>query len=367
MKKIGLVLSGGGAKGAYQVGVMKALLEMNVGIDAIAGASIGALNGGVLASAPDLAEGTKRLERLWDRLPEIKPLQPRQVKLDLSALAGLWPYLTLLASAGLRSHPAFLAVSSLLSLGKETGRLSVDKLPESIKSLAGGEYKSLLDDRPLQEMMAEFLDIEQLQNGIPLYVSVFQNENTLLEVVRMGVAEFLGIDNKPAIFKHIQTLPQEQQKEMLLASAAIPILFESRKDEDGKTTLNDGGMGGWIKMQGNTPITPLVEAGCDFVIVSHLSHGSLWHRHDFPDTTCIELRPKSDLSLGFLDIFDFSKEKIDMLKRAGYEDTMRELGRIKETLSVLYAKRAATQALQAGREKQKQLDDELAAAMKRLE
>ena len=47
--KVGLVLSGGGAKGAYQVGVCKALAELGTQVDMIAGASIGALNGGVLA------------------------------------------------------------------------------------------------------------------------------------------------------------------------------------------------------------------------------------------------------------------------------------------------------------------------------
>ena len=57
--KVGLVLSGGGAKGAYHVGVVRALNEMNIGIDMISGASIGALNGAVLASAPNFAEDLK--------------------------------------------------------------------------------------------------------------------------------------------------------------------------------------------------------------------------------------------------------------------------------------------------------------------
>ena len=44
-KEFGLVLAGGGTKGAYQVGAWKALCEIEVNIKAIAGASIGALNG----------------------------------------------------------------------------------------------------------------------------------------------------------------------------------------------------------------------------------------------------------------------------------------------------------------------------------
>jgi NTE family protein len=48
--RIGLVLSGGGARGAAHVGVLKALEEMRVPIDAIAGTSMGAVVGGLYAS-----------------------------------------------------------------------------------------------------------------------------------------------------------------------------------------------------------------------------------------------------------------------------------------------------------------------------
>lgn len=44
-KEYGLVLEGGGAKGAYQIGVWKALMEYGIKIKAIAGVSVGALNG----------------------------------------------------------------------------------------------------------------------------------------------------------------------------------------------------------------------------------------------------------------------------------------------------------------------------------
>ena len=44
-REYGLVLSGGGTKGAYQVGIWKALQELQINLKAIAGTSIGALNG----------------------------------------------------------------------------------------------------------------------------------------------------------------------------------------------------------------------------------------------------------------------------------------------------------------------------------
>lgn len=54
--RIGLVLSGGGARGAAHVGVLKVLDEMQVPIDAIAGTSMGAVVGGLYASGMSAAE-----------------------------------------------------------------------------------------------------------------------------------------------------------------------------------------------------------------------------------------------------------------------------------------------------------------------
>ena len=53
--KIGLVLSGGGAKGFAHVGVLKVLEEAKIPIDYIAGTSIGAIVGGLYASGYDAA------------------------------------------------------------------------------------------------------------------------------------------------------------------------------------------------------------------------------------------------------------------------------------------------------------------------
>lgn len=54
-KKItGLVLSGGGSRGFYHVGVLKALQELNIKIDRVAGTSIGAILGAMYASNPEI-------------------------------------------------------------------------------------------------------------------------------------------------------------------------------------------------------------------------------------------------------------------------------------------------------------------------
>ena len=47
--KIALSLEGGGARGAYQIGAVKALFENGYKFDAIVGTSIGAINGAYIA------------------------------------------------------------------------------------------------------------------------------------------------------------------------------------------------------------------------------------------------------------------------------------------------------------------------------
>jgi len=64
MMKTGLVLGGGGSRGAYEVGVWQALREMGINIDVVTGTSVGAINGAlVIQGAFDLAVSTwKELE-----------------------------------------------------------------------------------------------------------------------------------------------------------------------------------------------------------------------------------------------------------------------------------------------------------------
>lgn len=58
--KRALVLSGGGAKGSYELGVYKALKKLGIKIDIITGTSIGALNGAVLSTGD-----YHKAKRLW--------------------------------------------------------------------------------------------------------------------------------------------------------------------------------------------------------------------------------------------------------------------------------------------------------------
>ncbi|AQP54053.1 hypothetical protein CBF34_06570 [Vagococcus penaei] len=59
----GLVLGGGGAKGSYQIGVWKALKELNVTYELVSGTSVGALNGGLIIQ-DDLPSAIKMWETI---------------------------------------------------------------------------------------------------------------------------------------------------------------------------------------------------------------------------------------------------------------------------------------------------------------
>ena len=77
--RVGLVLSGGGARGGAHVGVLKALEELNVPVDYIAGTSIGAAVGGIYASGMTVAELEEFLGSIdWDAA--FRNVTPRQLR-----------------------------------------------------------------------------------------------------------------------------------------------------------------------------------------------------------------------------------------------------------------------------------------------
>ncbi|API61271.1 pyridine nucleotide-disulfide oxidoreductase (plasmid) [Tardibacter chloracetimidivorans] len=73
MQKV-LVLQGGGALGAFECGVVRALEEERIFPDIIAGVSIGALNGAIIAGNPHHA--TEALKSFWDDITVVAPPLP---------------------------------------------------------------------------------------------------------------------------------------------------------------------------------------------------------------------------------------------------------------------------------------------------
>ena len=92
--RVGLVLSGGGARGLAHVGVLKALERAHVRIDAIAGTSMGAIVGGLYASGMSADQLETELRRIdWDALFATRVARPylsqRRKEEDFEISTGL--------------------------------------------------------------------------------------------------------------------------------------------------------------------------------------------------------------------------------------------------------------------------------------
>ena len=127
------VLSGGGARGALQVGALRALLECGERPDVIVGTSIGAWNGAVLARDPTLA-GVEAVEDAW------RAANPSRVMLG--------------SELRVSTSQALVAMRALAAL----------------RRLAAGE-PSLYDDTGMRQMIAQLLgDVTFEQLAVPLRI-----------------------------------------------------------------------------------------------------------------------------------------------------------------------------------------------------
>jgi NTE family protein len=135
----GLVLTGGGARAAYQVGAVRALAEITgpgqLPFDVIAGISAGAINGVALATgAEDFPRAAERLRRRWARLTPDQVFRTGALRLasigtrwvrDLSAggLIGKSGINYLLDSSPLRS-----LISNAIPIGRMRRHLRAGRL-----------------------------------------------------------------------------------------------------------------------------------------------------------------------------------------------------------------------------------------------
>jgi NTE family protein len=109
MKKcLAFVLGGGGARGAMQVGALRALFEARVKPDLLVGTSVGAINATALALwGLDLA-GIEALERLYQRMQHSRLLDPRLFQFAWNAVSKRQNHV------GSRSAREFLIAEGIL-------------------------------------------------------------------------------------------------------------------------------------------------------------------------------------------------------------------------------------------------------------
>lgn len=98
---IAFVLSGGGSLGSIQVGMVLALAEAGIASDLIVGTSVGALNGGWIASRADVA-GVRALADVWRSLSR-SDVFPTSLTLGFLGFPGQRRHLV--PDSGLRALP----------------------------------------------------------------------------------------------------------------------------------------------------------------------------------------------------------------------------------------------------------------------
>ncbi len=137
-----LVLQGGGALGAYQVGVYQALHEAGVEPDWVIGTSIGAINAGIIAGSKP-GERLERLTEFWKRVEHghfFEDVMPTQI-------ASVWRNMATIMG-GL---PAFF-----------TPNLPAFGSPHATLGAEGAGYYSV---DPMRETLSDLIDFDQVNDG----------------------------------------------------------------------------------------------------------------------------------------------------------------------------------------------------------
>ncbi len=173
-----LILTGGGTKGAYQVGAWKALRKLGIGISAVAGTSIGAINAAFVVQGE-----VEKLEQLYDDV-EIGDV-----------------------------------IETNAEIGENKNLFNI----ENIVRVARDFIKQKgLDNEPLKKLLDRNLDVHKI------YASD----------VDFGMVTYSIKNNKPVeIFR--EDIPEEEFINYLLASACFPI-YKAQKI--GENTFLDGGL-----------------------------------------------------------------------------------------------------------------------------
>ncbi len=160
-KEYGLVLAGGGTKGAYEVGVWKALCEMKLNIKGIVGASIGALNGALF-----LQNDFKALEQMYEN-----------IKID-----------NIMKVDGIDQNKNIFNLSNIFNLA------------------AGYTKQKGIDNTPLRKMIEQYVDMDKLYDS----------------KIDFGLVTYSVKDGEP-LQKFKNEIPKEKMVEYLLATACFPI------------------------------------------------------------------------------------------------------------------------------------------------
>jgi NTE family protein len=239
-KKTGLILTGGGARAAYQVGVLNALslLLLEAGWSAhanpfkiICGTSAGAINATALASrADDFGEGVRELVNVWSHF--------RAEQVYRADSLGV-----------LRSGARWL---SLFSFGW------------LLRKWRANPPNSLLDNTPLVTMLHRLLDLPRLDDALA---------NGTLHALAVTASSYTGGQHLTFYQSNQEIEPWRRTQraairdqigvEHLLASSAIPFIFPAIPIfYDGRREYFGDG-----SMRQIAPMSPAIHLGASKILV----------------------------------------------------------------------------------------------------
>lgn len=285
----GLVLTGGGARAAYQVGVLSAIMELldpdwhsrfQNPFDIICGTSAGAINAAALACRADRPHlGVRRIRRLWSSL-----------NTDMIYRAD--------APGLIRTGVRWLG---LLSLGWMYSGLT-RKRPHS-----------LLDNAPMQGLLERVLDFSNLRANL---------ESGSLSALAITASGYTSGEHLTFYQAHTPIEPWHRYLrlaiptpigiEHLMASSAIPFVFPARQ-------VQVHGKGEWCgdgSMRQLAPISPAIHLGAHRVMVIGTGYRDDTHpenREDSPPYPSLAQVGGHALSSIFLDGLSADVERLERI------------------------------------------------------
>ncbi|TFL13164.1 patatin-like phospholipase family protein [Pusillimonas caeni] len=250
---VGLVLMGGGARAAYQVGVLSGILDIldpqrspqfRNPFPIVCGTSAGAINAAALACrANDSHLAVDRLVTLWETLHTDNIYRSDA----LSLLSTGWRWLSMLALGWLWP------------------------------SLRGRRPSSLLDNSPLADLLASTLDFDRLNDNLD------KGELRALAITATAFisGEHLTFYNarhliEPWTRSLRRAVPGTVGVEHLMASSAIPFVFPAQAIlVNGKTEWCGDG-----SMRQLAPLSPAIHLGAERVLVIGTGHRDDTHAEE---------------------------------------------------------------------------------------
>jgi NTE family protein len=187
-RQVVLVLQGGGALGAYQVGVYQALHESGIEPDWVIGTSIGAINAALIAGNPR-EQRLARLQQFWD---QVEHRWPPAAALAALGMANLLPN----AMTVLSGIPAFF-------------RPNVEAL-RGLRAEVGVERASYYSTEPLKGTLQSLVDFAHIgEGGIRLTVGAVNVNSGAMHYFdsrdrRLGVEHVLASGSLPPAFPAVR-------------------------------------------------------------------------------------------------------------------------------------------------------------------